>query len=137
MMTEIFKLCKLRILKFEKEIKGKKVGGMEKITSKALFSHQSEKNVIEKISAFLHFSFFCTIRFDFIYLTFVWRFSHFTLNSPFSKEQFNIVAIYISFLWMIKMLTAIVFITSIHSWPRNCTLYNWTIISKVVHLSRT
>ena len=70
-MTEIFKLCKLRILKFEKDGKRKKVGvGMEKITSKALFSHQSEKNVIEKISAFLHFS-FCTIRFDFIYLTFV------------------------------------------------------------------
>ena len=120
-----------------KKSREKKVGGMEKITSKALFSHQSEKNVIEKISAFLHFSFFCIIRFDFIYLTFVWRFSHFTLNSPFQKEQYNLVTIYISFLWMIKMLTAIVFITSIHSWPRNCTLYNWTIISKVVHLSRT
>ena len=138
MMTEIFHLCKLRILKFEKEGKQGKKGwwdGKNHFKS-ALFSSKRKKNVIEKISAFLHFSFFCTIRFDFIYLTFVWRFSHFTLNSPFSKEQYNFVAIYISFLWMIKMLTAIVFITSIHSWPRNCTLYNWTIISKVVHLTK-
>ena len=53
MMTEIFKLCKLRILKFEKEIKGKKVGGMEKITSKALFSHQSEKKM--SLKKLVHF----------------------------------------------------------------------------------